>query len=279
MLGFVLPGIEMAMSSDPSAALVARSLLSQSSDLIPNQCDPDSIENADPINYFFPNQPIYLSNDTPDRTVARRLGYFFTLDTDLRQALEQAFAVGTIRRLDIEIVSQQTLYQARAEAQNRFDGANQQATIRLSAQYVIGDYASACAVSLAAIDNEFSEILLWAQYYSTYGRELQPSVFQESATLALSSLVSLLLQGETFQSAEEIRVFLQDTLARSQRSYAQNPNLSGSSPAQDSAFIAEWLNTRLEQLLPTPFADGTVRFVVDTSADRGNVIRPIVVAP
>lgn len=243
----------------------------------PEQCSLTALENAEPIATLFSGQSIRLINDTADRRVDQRLGYYLTLDRHLRQALEEAFAGGSLSSLTIEIVSQQELYQVQAAAQNIFDAATKQATIRLAAEYVIGDYGSPCAVSLAAIENELSEIILRARYYARYGRTLQPSVFQESATLALSSLASLVLQQELFQSAAEVRVFLQDTSASFQRRYAQNDGLPLSSPDQDAAFVAAWLNERLSNLLPTPFADGQVQFTVDPSAGRGNVIKPIVV--
>lgn len=258
---------------DPIALLHPSPLLAQ---LVPNQCDPNLLEAAEPIDAIFAEQPIRIINDTPDGTVAKRLGYFFQLDSHLRHSLEQAFSTGIVSNIDVNVVSQQELYSVQAEAQNLFNGTTGQATIRLSAQYVIGDYETQCTLSLAGIENEFSEVLLRARYYATYGREIQPSVFQESATLALSSLVSLILQGETFNSAEEVRIFLQDTLARSQRSYSDQANLSLSSPEQDSVFIAAWLNERLNHLLP-PFADGTVEFVLDSSGGRGNVIKPDVI--
>ena len=245
--------------------------------LTPEQCNLTALENAEPIAALFNGQPIQIVNDTTDRSVDRRLGYYFTLDQHLRRALEEAFSTGILSSLAIEIVSQQELYQVQAAAQNIFDGTTRQATVRLAAEYVIGDYGSPCALSLAAIENEFSEIILRARYYAMYGRALQPSVFQESATLALSSLASLVLQQELFQSAAEVRVFLQDTSASFQRRYAQNDNLPLSSPDQDAAFIAAWLNERLNNLLPTPFTDGQVQFTVDRSAGMGNVIKPIVV--
>lgn len=245
--------------------------------LTPEQCNLTALENAEPIATLFSGQSIRLINDTADRSVDQRLGYYLTLDRHLQQALEEAFASGSLSSLTIEIVSQQELYQVQAAAQNIFDATTKQATVRLAAEYVIGDYGSPCAVSLAAIENELSEIILRARYYARYGRALQPSVFQESATLALSSLASLVLQQELFQSAAEVRVFLQDTSARFQRRYAQNDGLPLSSPDQDAAFVSAWLNERLSNLLPSPFADGQVQFIVDPSAGRGNVIKPIVV--
>ena len=243
---------------------------------VPNQCDPDVLAAAEPIDAIFTREPIQIINDTPDGVVARRLGYFFQLDSHLRRLLEQAFATGLVSDLDVTVVSQQELYQVQAEAQNLFNGATGQATIWLADHYVIGDYETQCTLSLTGIENEFSEVLLRARYYTTYRQELRPSVFQESATLALSSLISLLLQGEMFNSAEEARIFLQDTLARSQRSYADRANLPLSSSDQESAFIAAWLNERLSHLLPS-FTDGTVEFIVDTSAGMGNVIKPVVI--
>ncbi|NJO39783.1 MAG: hypothetical protein HC865_03625 [Cyanobacteria bacterium RU_5_0] len=249
----------------------------QIAQFILDQCNLESFENATPIDVLFDGQPIQLINDTSDGIVARRLGYFFTLDPYLRNAFEEAFTAGIVSNLDIEIVSQQGLYRVQAEAQNIFDAATKNAIVRLSDWYVLGDYETLCTVSLTGIENEFSEVLLRAQYYATYGQALQPSVFQESATLALSSLISLRLQGEPFQSAEEVRVFLQDTLARSRRRYDRATDLPLSSPDQDSAFIAAWLNERLNHFFPTPFPDGQVEFTVDTSAGMGNIIRPVVV--
>lgn len=245
--------------------------------LTQEQCDVTAWENAEPIDSLFSGNAIQLVNDATDGRVARRLGYYLTLDRHLRRSLEDAFATGILNNLTLEIVSQQELYQAQAQAQNIFDGTTGQATIRLSDRYVIGDDQNTCALSLASIENELSEIILRARYYATYGRALQPSVFQEAATLALSSLASLVLQQESFRSAAEVRAFLQDTLASFQRGYAENPNLPLSSPDQDAAFIAAWLNERLRNLLPSSFADGQVEFTVDSSSGRGNVIKPLVV--
>lgn len=263
-----------AIAPQPHPALIAQLTPDP---LTPDRCNLESFANAAPIGDLFGESPIRIVNDTAESSVARRLGYFFTLDSHLRDALENAFATGMLYQLDIEVVSQQELYQAHAEAQNLFDESTQTATIRLSDAYVIGDYDNPCALSLAGIENEFSEVILQARFYATYGRELQPSAFQESATLALSSLASLIFQGERFSSAEDVRTFLQETLAFSRRSYDRIANLSLSSPDQDSAFIVAWLNERLTHLLAMPFADGTVEFTVDRSAGRGNLIRPVVI--
>ncbi|HEY9663094.1 MAG TPA: hypothetical protein V6C65_32010, partial [Allocoleopsis sp.] len=234
-------------------------------------------EQATPLQTLFSGRPIQLTGATND-SVSRRLGYFFSLDTQLRQALDQAFTTGILQRLTIEIVSQDELYQAQAQAQNIFHSDTRQGIVRLAESYVIGAYDNPCAIFLAGIENEFSEIILRARYYAAYRTTLQPSVFQESSTFAMSSLVSLLLQGEQFNSAEEVRVFLQDLLTLAQQSYGNRNDLPRSSSEQESAFIATWLNQRLDRLLPV-FPDGIVQFVIDTSAGRGNVIRPIVVSP
>jgi hypothetical protein len=246
---------------------------------LPDRCNLASFEQANSINQLFNNYSIELVNDRQNNRVARRLGHFFTLDTHLQAALAEAFTNGFIHQLTIEVVSQQELYQVQSEAQNLFEGSTRHATIRLADQYVIGDYETTCALSLAGIENEFSEVVLRARYYATYGIDLQPSVYQESATLAFSSLVSLLLQGESFTSAEDVRSILQEVLGRSQRSYATRTELPLSASEQEATFVAAWLNQRLQAFLPTPFPDGQVEFVVDRSAGRGNVIRPIVVSP
>ena len=267
--------VPLVQSPVPHRAQHQPILLTQ---LIPDRCNVAAFEQAVPLEQLFVGRPIQVVNDTSDGAVSRRLSYFFTLDSHLREILENAFATGLLSELDIQVMNQQELYQVQAEAQNIFDPSTQKATIRLANDYVIGDYNNPCVLSSAGVENEFSEILLRAQFYATYGRELQHSVFQESATFAVSSLVDLLIQGESFQSAEEVRVLLQDILTIAQRSYVQNANLAASSPELDSVFIATWLNDRLNHLLPATFADGRVEFVIDTSAGRGNVIRPIVVA-
>lgn len=269
-------GNAMVVSAHPTQVALHQPLLT--TQLVPERCDLESFEQAVPIEQLFAGRPIQIIGDTSDGAVSRRLSYFFTLDPHLQKLIENAFVTHALSELDIHVVSQQELYQVQAEAQNIFDPSTQKATIQLASNYVIGDYDNPCALSSAGVENEFSEILLRAQFYATYGRELQHSVFQESATFAVSSLVNLLIQGESFESAEEVRIILQDVLTIAQRSYTQNTNLVTSSSEVDSAFIASWLNDRLSHLLPTTFADGRVEFVIDTSAGRGNVIRPIVVA-
>lgn len=254
------------------ATLPAEVFLAQT---LPNQCDLSALETADPIDSLFSNSPIHIVNDTAEGAVARRLGYYFSLDSHLQQSLEAAFTAEWITALEVHVVSQQELYQVQAEAQNAYNGETRQAMIRLSDEYVIGDYGQPCSVSLAAIENEFSEVVLRARYYATYGRALQPSVYQEAATLAVSRLISLLLQGVQFTSAAEVQVVLQDNLALSRRSYASRTPLSNSSPELDSAVIAEWLNERLTHFLPA-FPDGKVEFRVDATGGRGNLIRPMV---
>jgi hypothetical protein len=256
------------------ASLASTLILSQQ---IPDRCNLASFEQAQPITSLFNSESLQLVNDRQDGSVDRRLGYYFTLDSHLQTALSEAFTNGFLHQLTIDVVSQQELYQAQSEAQNLFNGSTRRATVRLSDQYVIGDYDNPCALSLAGIENEFSEVILRARYYATYGIDLQPSVYQEAATLSLSSLVSLLLQGESFASAEEVRSILQEVLARSQRSYANRTPLPLSASEQEAAFVATWLNQRLQSFLPDPFPDGQVQFVVDRSAGRGYVIRPIVV--
>jgi hypothetical protein len=266
-------GQELVVLQQPSLSLPIS--ISQA---LPDRCNLASFEQAQPITALFDHSSLQIIHDRFDSRVARRLGYFFTLDTHLQMALSDAFTSGSLRQLTIEVVSQQELYQAHSEAQNWFDGSTGHATVRLADQYVIGDYETPCTLSLAGIENEFSEVILRTNYYATYGIDLRPSVHQESATLAFSSLVSLLLQGESFTSAEDIRSILQEILARSQRSYANRTDLPLSGSQQEAEFVATWLNQRLEFLLPTPFADGQVQFVVDPSAGRGHVIRPIVVS-
>lgn len=243
---------------------------------LPDRCASPASEPAPSLNALFRDYPIQIV--PPNPSVAQRLGYFFQGDLHLHQTLKDAFDSQLLTGLTIEVVTQQSLYRDRAEAQNQFDEATQQATIRLADYYVIGDYAPPCTLSLAGIENEFSEVILRARYYATYGQPLRASVYQEAATLSFSSLASLVYQGESFTSAEAVRIVLQDVVAISQRRYATNPSLATSSSDRDSVYIADWLNERLAALLPFPFADGHVEFVVDSSADRGNVIKPVVVS-
>lgn len=264
-----LPSVSPASARSVSPSTVT-------AQLIPDRCNRDVFANATPIDTLFSQYPLQLVNYTDNQAVSHRLGYYFSLDPHLRQALEAAFESGLLTKLTIEVVTQQELYRDQAEAQNSFDSTTKQAVIRLADQYVIGDYETPCALSLAGIENEFSEVILRARYYATHNQPLRPSVYQESATLALSSLASLVFQGETFASAESVRIVLQDVLAISQRRYANNTALAISSPDRDSAYVADWLNERLSFLLPSPFIDGQVKFVVDVSANRGNIIRPTV---